>query len=63
MTERKPYRVFISSTFIDNEDRRQTVEDAILAAGLLPVGMERFTASTRPTVEYCTTEAATLPER
>ena len=49
----KTYSVFISSTFIDNEDRRKLVEDAILRAKLFPVGMERFTASTRPTVEEC----------
>jgi hypothetical protein len=58
MTKRKAYGVFISSTFIDNEERRKTVEDAIISAGMLPVGMERFTASTRPTVDYNTIETA-----
>jgi len=58
MTVKKQYNVFVSSTFIDNQERRKTVEDAILVAGMLPVGMERFTADTRPTVEYCTTKAA-----
>ena len=47
------YKVFISSTFMDNEDRRKIVEDAILGAGMLPIGMERFTATTQPTVESC----------
>jgi len=39
-----PVRVFVSSTFLDNRERRGVVEDAILAAGFVPVGMERFTA-------------------
>ncbi len=46
-------RVFVSSTWIDNRERRQWVEDAILDADMVPVGMERFSASTRPTVEEC----------
>ena len=48
-----PARVFISSTRIDNEERRRIVEDAVLRAGMLPVAMERFTASAQPTVEEC----------
>jgi formylglycine-generating enzyme required for sulfatase activity len=51
--ERKAYTVFISSTFIDNRERRKLVEDAILRAGMMPVGMERFTASAHATVEEC----------
>lgn len=47
------YRVFISSTYLDNQARRKTVEDAIMRAGMLPVGMERFTAATSPTVDEC----------
>ncbi|MEN8183650.1 MAG: DUF4062 domain-containing protein [Myxococcota bacterium] len=43
----------MSSTFLDNRERRQTVHDAILTAGLVPVGMERFAASTLPTVQEC----------
>ncbi|MDP8225188.1 MAG: SUMF1/EgtB/PvdO family nonheme iron enzyme [Candidatus Lernaella stagnicola] len=58
MGDEKKYRVFISSTFIDNAERRKTVDDAIVSAGMLPVGMEWFTASTRPTVEFCTQMAA-----
>ena len=50
---KKPYTVFISSTFLDNQDRRKLVEDAILRAGMQPVGMERFTASAHPVVEEC----------
>jgi hypothetical protein len=45
--------VFISSTFLDNEERRRLVEDAVVRAGMMPVGMEHFTASHRPTVEVC----------
>jgi len=51
--EKPPVRVFVSSTFHDNRQRRQIVEDAILRARLVPVGMERFTASSTPTVEEC----------
>jgi len=51
--EDQAYRVFISSTYLDNRGRRKVVQDAILHAGMTPVGMERFTASTEPTVEEC----------
>ena len=47
------FRVFISSTYLDNAERRRVVEDAILAADMQPVGMERFTASAHPTVAQC----------
>ncbi len=50
--------VFISSTFLDNEERRRLVEDAVLRAGMTPVGMEHFTASHRPTVDECVKLAA-----
>ena len=50
---RHPYKVFISSTYIDNEDRRKIVQDAITTAGMVWHGMEIFTASTRPTVQEC----------
>ena len=54
MMERKTtYRVFISSTYLDNAERRKVVEDAVLRADMQPVGMERFTASARPTVQEC----------
>lgn len=46
-------RVFISSTYLDNQHRRKLVEDAILRAELLPVGMERFAASAHPAVDEC----------
>ncbi len=50
---KKHYTVFISSTFLDNETRRKLVEDAILRAGMMPIGIERFTASNQTTVEEC----------
>jgi hypothetical protein len=48
-----PDSVFISSTFLDNRVRREVVEDAVLRAGMRPVGMERFTASPYPAVSEC----------
>ncbi len=52
-----PVTVFISSTFLDNEERRKLVEDAIIRAKMLPVGMERFAASANTTVEECERQA------
>jgi hypothetical protein len=51
-------RVFISSTYIDNVDRRRLVENAVQQAQMHPVGMERFTASAHPTVAECERLAA-----
>jgi hypothetical protein len=50
---RRPYKVFVSSTYLDNQERRKLVQDAITMAGMVWHGMEIFTASTRPTVEEC----------
>jgi hypothetical protein len=50
---RQSYKVFVSSTFLDNQERRRLVQDAITMAGMVWHGMEIFTASTRPTVEEC----------
>lgn len=47
------YKVFISSTYLDNLRRRKIVEDAVIAAGMQPVGMERFTAEKQTAVEAC----------
>ena len=47
------YRVFVSSTYRDNEERLKVVADAITTAGMVWDGMKLFTASTRPTVEEC----------
>ena len=43
------YKVFVSSTYRDNEERRKAVQEAITMAGMVWHGMEIFTASTRPT--------------
>lgn len=47
------YTVFVSSTYLDNQERRKLVRDAIAMAGMRWHGMEIFTASTRRTVEEC----------
>jgi len=53
------YRVFISSTYLDNVKRRNVVFEAIERAGrMVAVRMERFTADDRPTVEICQSRAA-----
>jgi len=44
---RRPYKVFVSSTYLDNQERRKLVQDAIAMAGMVWHGMEIFTASTR----------------
>ncbi len=49
-------RVFLSSTFLDNGERRAVVRDVVQIAGLTPV--DRFTASDEPTVEVCKRLAA-----
>ena len=46
-------KVFISSTYRDNQDRRKLVEDAVLRAGMQPYGMERFAASPYPPKDEC----------
>lgn len=51
--QKQIYKVFVSSTYRDNEGRRKIVQDAILLAGMVWHGMELFTASTRPVVEEC----------
>ncbi len=51
--QRKIYKVFVSSTYLDNEKRRRIVADAIQRADMLWHGMELLTAETRPTVEAC----------
>ncbi len=50
---KRQYKVFVSSTYLDNQERRKIVRDAITMAGMVWHGMEIFTASTRPTVEEC----------
>jgi len=48
---RKPFKVFVSSTYLNNKERRMAVQEAITMAGMVWDGMEIFTAGTRPTVE------------
>ena len=52
------YKVFISSTFLDNAERRKTFIEVIERAGMQPVGMERFTAYTAKVAEKCKELAA-----
>ena len=33
--KRRPYKVFVSSTFLDNQERRKLVQDAITMAGMV----------------------------
>ncbi len=47
------YKVFVSSTYLDNVERRKVVEEAITMADMVWHGMEIFTATTRPTVDEC----------
>ena len=46
------YKVFISSTFRDNRERREQVLSAILRAEMTPIGMERFEAGQEPPLEF-----------
>ncbi len=47
------YKVFVSSTYCDNAERRKIVQHAISMAGMAWHGMEIFTAETRPTIDAC----------
>ena len=47
------YRVFISSTYEDMKEYRGAVQDALRNIQAVPMGMERFTASTEPIIERC----------
>lgn len=47
------YKVFVSSTYLDNKKRRKLVQDAITMAGMVWHGMEIFPAGTEPTVDEC----------
>ncbi len=50
---KQPYKVFVSSTYLDNERRRKIVQEAITTAGMVWHGMELFAASAEPVVEEC----------
>lgn len=47
------YKVFVSSTYLDNIERRRTIQEAITMAGMVWHGMEMFEASAKPTREVC----------
>ncbi|HCM67677.1 MAG TPA: hypothetical protein DIS62_01570, partial [Candidatus Kerfeldbacteria bacterium] len=51
--QKQTYKVFVSSTYIDNQERREIVQNVITRADMVWHGMELFTASTRPVVEEC----------
>ena len=51
-------RVFISSTAEDLADYRKVVEQAVLDAQWLPVGMEHFPNDPRPILQLCKEEVA-----
>ena len=53
MASKRSYAVFVSSTHLDNIERREAVIDAIQRAGMRAVGMEWFTSASRPTAEMC----------
>ncbi|NLF67862.1 MAG: DUF4062 domain-containing protein [Candidatus Anammoximicrobium sp.] len=54
MASGQPAKVFISSTSEDLKGHREAARDAALAAGMLPVMMEYFTASgARPPLPTC----------
>jgi len=55
MSSNSGLKVFISSTYLDNAERREIVDNAIRRAGMVAIGMEWFAASSYPTVKYCQT--------
>lgn len=51
MSNNKKYQVFISSTYDDLRDERQSAVEAILKAGHIPAGMELFAAGDESQME------------
>jgi Domain of unknown function (DUF4062) len=51
MVQKKKLQVFVSSTYADLRDERQSAVEAILAAGHIPAGMELFAAGDRSQME------------
>lgn len=47
------YRVFISSTYEDMKEYRDAASEALTNVEAVPMGMERFTASTQPVIDKC----------
>lgn len=54
MAEKK-YQVFISSTYEDLKDERKAVEETIIRAGDIPVGMEAFPAADEEQFQFIRT--------
>lgn len=48
----KKYQVFISSTYDDLKDERKAVEEVVIRAGDIPVGMEAFPAADDEQFEF-----------
>ena len=53
LNSKQKYKVFVSSTYLDNKERRKVVQDAITMAGMVWHGMEIFPASTKKVVKEC----------
>ena len=51
MSSKRKLQVFISSTFTDMQDERQSAVSAVLKAGHIPAGMELFTAGDQSQTE------------
>lgn len=51
----KKYQVFISSTYVDLVEERKAVEETIIRAGDIPVGMEAFPAADDEQFEFIKT--------
>ncbi len=50
---KRSYKVFVSSTYLDNIERRRIVQDAVTMAGMVWHGMELFEANAKPTRKVC----------
>ena len=48
----KVYQVFVSSTFVDLEDERRQVSNALAKAGYLVAGMELFPATDQQQLDF-----------
>ena len=55
MSGDKKYQVFISSTYEDLKSERKAVEETIIRAGDIPVGMEAFPAVDSEQFEFIKT--------
>jgi hypothetical protein len=54
------HRVFLSSTFSDLQDYRQTVQGAIRQLGAIDVSMEHFGARARSRLTFVTSNASPI---